>query len=221
MRNRSAAAAAAGAAAGVLLLASPATAGTWVAGYQMNETGGRTMQDATGRHDGSIGADVVLTGKTYRFPKPSTAYRPQHLVTVPDAPALDPGTGTWSLTARFRYSQASGNIAQKGQSTGPFFKLESHRGALSCLFRGDAGSKAVGTGAQDMNDGLWHTVTCKRAGSEVSITVDGVTRRATGSTGRIANGYPLSIGGKSACNGTTVGCDYWVGEMDYLRVEVG
>ncbi len=218
MRSRSAAAA--GAAAGVLLLATPASAGTLVAGYSMNEVSGR-MQDSTGRHDGTIGSKVVLTGKTYRFLKPSAAYEPEHLVTVRDAAGLDPGTATWSVTTRLRYTQASGNIVQKGQSTGPYVKLESRRGGLSCLFRGEAGSKAVGTGARDLNDGLWHTVTCRRAGSEVSITIDGVTRRATGPTGAISNGYPVSVGGKTACNGTTVGCDYWIGEMNYLRVEVG
>ena len=221
MRNRSAAAATAGAAAGVLLLAAPASAGTWVAGYHMSEKTGRTMQDVTGQHHGKIGTDVVLAGNSYKFPKASASYRPQHVVTVADAPALDPGTGTWSVTTRFRYTQASGNIVQKGQSTGPFFKMESHRGGLTCLFRGTSGSKAVGTGSRDLNDGLWHTVTCKRSGSVVSMTVDGVTRSATGATGRIDNTYPLSIGGKTACNGTTVGCDYWIGEMDYLRVEVG
>ena len=205
----------------MLLLASPAPAATLVAGYSMNETGGRIMQDATDRHDGTIGADVVLTGRTYSFRTPPEAYRPQHLVTVRDAAPLDPGTKNWSVTTRVRFTQRSGNIVQKGQSTGPYFKLDAHGGGLSCLFRGTAGSKAVGTGKVDMNDGNWHTITCKRSGSEVSITVDGVTRRATGPTGSIENGYPLTVGGKSACNGTTVGCDYWIGEMDYLRVEVG
>ncbi len=222
MRYRSAAAAATAGAAAVLLLAPPASAATTVAAWSMNETSGRTMQDATGRYAGSIGSDVVLTGKTYRFPKPSAAYRPQHLVTVPHAAALDPGTGAWSLTTRIRYTQASGNIVQKGQSGGgAYVKLESHRGGLSCLFRGSAGSKSVSTGSKDYNDGLWHTVTCKRVGSEVSLVIDGVTRRGTAPTGAISSPRALSIGGKSSCNGTTVGCDYWVGEMDLLRIEAG
>ena len=140
---------------------------------------------------------------------------------MPDAPALDPGTSTWSATTRFRTVQGNGNIVQKGQSTGGYFKLEVHRGSVTCLFRGSAGSKAVGTGSRDLNDGLWHTVTCRRSGSTVSITVDGKTRAVTGATGNIANNYPLTIGGKSACNGTTVTCDYWFGEMDYLRISTG
>lgn len=221
MKNTSAGAAALSVAAGVLLLASPASAATTVAAYAMNETSGRTMLDSTGRYPGSIGSDVVLSGSSYRFLTPPTAYRPQHLVTVPHATALDPGTGTWSVTTRVRFTQASGNIVQKGQAGGSYVKLESHNGGLSCLFRGSAGSKSVSTGSKDYNDGLWHTVTCKRAGSEVSLVIDGVTRRGTAPTGAVSNRAPLVIAGKGSCNGTTVGCDYWVGEMDYLRVETG
>lgn len=223
-RNRAAAAAAtAGMAASLLLMTVPASAATVVAGYSMNESSGGTMRDSTGRHPGTIGSEVVLTGKTYKFPRVADRheYRPQHIVSVPDSPALDPGTSTWSATTRFRTVQGNGNIVQKGQSTGGYFKLEVHRGSVTCLFRGSAGSKAVGTGSRKLNDGLWHTVTCRRSGSTVSITVDGKTRAVTGATGNIANNYPLTIGGKSACKATTVTCDYWFGEMDYLRISTG
>ena len=214
--------AAVAAVAGVLLLTpSPASASTYVAGYRMDETSGRTMHDVARRYDGTVGSDVRLTGGTYKFLAPPAAYRPQHLVTVPNATALNPGTGTWSMTARFRYTQSSGNIVQKGQAGGSYFKLESRGGSLSCLFRGASGSKSVGTGTRHFNDGLWHTVTCKRSGSTVSLVIDGNVRSGTGVTGSITNTRPLSIGGKTACNGDSVGCDYWIGEMDYLRVEVG
>ncbi len=51
---------------------------------------------------------------------------------------------------------------------------------------------------------------------------DGVkVRRANGPTGQISNIMPFAIGGKSKCNAVTVTCDYWVGEMDYVRIETG
>ena len=222
MKNRPAAAAIVGAAALVLLLSAPASAGTLIAQYELNESSGPVLKDATGQYPGTIGSDVRLNGRSHTFPAPSAKYRPQHLVTVKDTPALDPGTGTWSVTTRVRYTQPSGNIVQKGQAPANYFKLESHNGVVSCLFRGASGSKAVGTGRRVLNDGLWHTITCRRAGNEVSITVDGAVRRAGGATGRIDNNYPLAIGGKTSCDGgVTVGCDYWVGEMGYLRVEGG
>ena len=58
--------------------------------------------------------------------------------------------------------------------------------------------------------------------------MDGVFRRASfkapaGTTtvmGRIDNAYPLSIGGKSSCDPAAgVGCDYFSGKMDYVRLE--
>jgi hypothetical protein len=50
--------------------------------------------------------------------------------------------------------------------------------------------------------------------------VDGVvtdTREAR--TASIANNRPLSIAGKSDCNQISVGCDYFVGAIDYVRIE--
>jgi hypothetical protein len=48
-----------------------------------------------------------------------------------------------------------------------------------------------------------------------------VTRRSLGATGRIANSYPFTIGGKFRCNQTTVTCDYFSGDVDYVTVRAG
>jgi hypothetical protein len=56
----------------------------------------------------------------------------------------------------------------------------------------------------------------------VAIFVDGVRQgRVTGSTGTIANTWVLSIGGKSRCDQYRVGCDYFSGDIDYVRILKG
>ena len=210
--------------AALLVTAPSASAATTVAAWRMNDTGGTTMRDVTGRHAGTVGSDVVRNGSTYRFPffKPGSGYRPQHIVRVPDSDALDPGTRDWAVTVRFRYTNSFGNMMQKGQG-GPgatYFKMEGTKGIVSCLFRGTEGNVSVNSG-RTLNDGRWHVVRCRRAGSTVSMTVDGAVRSNTGATGAISNGYGFTIGGKGNCDAVKVSCDYWTGEMDQVRITRG
>ncbi len=54
------------------------------------------------------------------------------------------------------------------------------------------------------------------------MTVDGeVTHFNPGVTGSISNDWPLSIGGKASCNQINVTCDYFSGDIDYIRFESG
>jgi hypothetical protein len=46
-------------------------------------------------------------------------------------------------------------------------------------------------------------------------------RSLDGPTGDITNTVPLTIGGKLNCDQISVTCDYFVGEIDYIRIEVG
>jgi hypothetical protein len=86
-----------------------------------------------------------------------------------------------------------------------------------CTFRDGAGrTAAVGRASAAST---WTTVRCERTASSVRITVDGASSSVARSTGSIANDQPLSIGGKTSCNGTSVGCDYFAGAMDWVRVE--
>lgn len=217
---------------GVVWGAGPAEAAANMsqASWQLNDvrtaTGDATMKDSVGSHDGRVGSDVFLTGTAFRFPfiKPNSGiFRPQHLVTVPDAPALNPGTGDWAVTMQFTTRNAFGNMIQKGQAgaTGGYFKMQMPKGIVSCLFRGAAGSRSVNSGVA-LNDGLPHTIRCERVGTAVTMTIDGASvRRATGPTGLITNTEPLSIAGKTNCDGTTITCDYWVGTMEQISIDVG
>jgi len=223
------------AAAGAVVLATgtsaQAAATTPVAVWEMNEAAGaRTMVDSSGHGlNGTIGTEVmtgqVVDGATaYRFErlKPNTPpAHPEHLITVPDNVNLDPGTRDFAVTVRIRTTANFGNIIQKGQSgaKGGYFKFQNPNGVVQCLFRGSAGSIAVGSG-RPINDGQWHTIRCERTANAVTMTVDGVlATRRNGATGNISNTWPLSIAGKVKCDQIEVTCDYYPGLIDRIQID--
>src|SRR3712207_507611 len=105
----------------VVSVASPAwaVATTNAAFWSMDEApGSSTMVDNSGNGiNGTIGADVqtgvLFDGATgYRFPDISPTAppaRPQHIVTVPSTTALNPGSGDYSVTVRYRTTKSFGN----------------------------------------------------------------------------------------------------------------
>ncbi|MEV6342576.1 laminin G domain-containing protein [Actinoplanes sp. NPDC051851] len=218
-----------------LLIAPPAptlAVTTEIAYWDMNEPPGATqMLDVSGHGlDGRIGPEVG-TGVTngmdvgYRFTRlqPDTPpTHPDHLVVVPDHPALNPGDRDFSVTLRLRTTNHFGNIIQKGQATvaGGNFKLQIPNGRVECVFRGDRGTIET-VAPYSINDGDWHVVTCVRVRTGVALAIDG--QRVAGKkgwTGYIANHWPLSIGGKSQCDQKVVGCDYYAGDLDYVTIQV-
>jgi hypothetical protein len=221
----------------VLWAGAPAPAATTLADWQMNEgSGATTMLDSSGNGmNGSVGSDVVTgykingaTGYHWKYVKPNQPpANPGRLVTVNDA-RLNPGTNVYSVTVRFRTTVNFGNIIQKGQAGAPggYWKWQIPKGKLQCVFRGLVNGSLVGktvsSGTTLLNDGAWHTVTCSRTSTGVTMTIDGgTTRKASGWTGDISNKPPLTIGGKLNCNQDTVTCDYFVGDIDYVTITTG
>ena len=222
--------------AGALAMAAPANAAINqpVAIWQMNEPAGATtmVDSSANRLDGTVGSHVqtgvALTGggTGYRFPyiRPNTPPAdPEHLVTVPNSIALNPGTGDYAVEIRMRTTHSFGNVIQKGQagSKGGYWKFQQPSGKISCLFRGSAGSSTASAGSTvRVNDGNWHTVRCERTASMVTMTIDGVvTGRNRNATGTIANTRPVTIAGKGNCDQVEITCDYFSGDIDYVRIE--
>ena len=221
--------------AALLAMASPVDAaiGQPVAVWQMNEqAGARTMQDSSGNGiDGTIGSDVVAgtalsgggTGYRFTYVRPNQPpANPERLVQVPHDNRLNPGTGEFAVEVRLRTTHSFGNVIQKGQAgaRGGYFKFQAPSGKISCLFRGSAGSSTASSGSVRINDGAWHTVRCERTASSVVMTVDGVvTGRNRNATGNIANTRPLTIAGKLNCDQVEVTCDYFAGDIDYVRID--
>ena len=215
-----------------LFLASPAKAATGDrASWELDESGGTVVVDSSGHGlDLTRGTAVSVgmkegTTTFHRFPwiaangTPSTS---QRLHTIPDRDALDPGSGTFAVSLRFRTTTSARNIVQKGQSTtaGGYWKVElgdSSTGQARCLFRGSRGDSYTHS-AGPVTDGRWHELTCVNTPSGSYMLIDGAQRTSTQPSGTINNTKDFVIGGKSSCDNVTVTCDYFVGDIDYVRI---
>ena len=204
-----------------------------VADWQMNDAAGsRVMVDSSSNGlDGQISADAAAEGLTtngefYTWSRRCPACLPAALgrvVQVPDDDRLDISdpNAAYTLEFRFRTTHGYGNYMQKGQSTskGGQIKVQGPGGTVQCLFKGADGTR-VGTGSPTpLDDGQWHTVACVHTATRVVQYVDGVrVAIKNGSTGPINNKQPLTIGGKSNCDQIAITCDYFSGDIDYVKV---
>jgi hypothetical protein len=215
-----------------------AAVGVLTADYEMNEPAGATVMTDSGGSglDGAIVAsDQITTGWVsydgatgyhwLRRPPNEPPASPERVIQVPDNINLEPGsgTGTFTIELRFRTSNKFGNIAQKGQATsrGGQWKIQNPQGRPSCLFKGSLGRVATRVPTA-LNDNLWHVLTCVLTPTRVTALVDGVqVNFQNGSTGTIDNAIPMTVGGKINCDQITVTCDYFSGDIDYLRIYKG
>ncbi len=197
---------------------------------QLNESGpgATTAVDASGMsHHGAIGSHVQMNGQYAHFdrhnPSEGIAYGLNHVIAVPDASdgSLDPGSGNFSVEIRYRTKENFGNVIQKGQSrtVGGQVKFQQPKGKMSCMFKTPQGTATATSGTKLLNDNIWHTVRCDRTPTSVTMYVDGArTGRSNNSTGSLNNTKPWTIGGKLECDGVEVTCDYFAGDIDYVRL---
>jgi hypothetical protein len=205
---------------------------TAVLDLQLNEPAGASVtRDSSGAgHDGAIGSHLVMNRQSAAFdlhsPGAGVSFGAQHLILVPDARdgSLDPGAGNFTVELRFRTTERFGNVLQKGQATsvGGQVKFQIPKGKLSCMFKTPQGTATAGSGTRLLNDNAWHVVRCERTPTSVTMFVDGVrTGRKNGFTGNLDNNKPWSLGGKPDCDGVQVTCDYFHGDIDYVRLTKG
>jgi hypothetical protein len=199
-----------------------------VAHWRMDEAAGSPMLvDSSGNGvNGLLGSGVVAGTRVgaavvHRFPDTDGAPEPSRLHYVADRDALDPGAGTYSVEVRFRSTVDGTNIVQKGQSTTPggMWKVELEGGTVACLFRGSGGD-AFARSTTRVLDGNWYVLRCERTANGLTLAVNGtVESRRSVASGTIANSRNLTIGGKPDCNDRSVECDYFQGDIDYVRID--
>ncbi len=187
-------------------------------------------------------------GTAYRWPAvvkdPVTGMtvREDNRLALADYAALDPLSRDYAMELTFYTGAPSPNLVQKGQSgpNAPIFKVEVHNRKASCTLAGFYGTvfakRAVGSAATLITANQWHTIRCERTYNavknteDIAITVDDLRTSASfnppaGSTtviGNIKTPYPVSIGGKAFCEPAAgVGCDYFTGKMDDVRIWAG
>ena len=215
----------------VVGFAAPASAAT-LADWEMNEApGAHTMIDSSGHANGVIGSALTTgvnglgaTGYHWAFLSPTAPpANPERLVQV-NSSSLNPNSGNYTVELRYRTTQHFGNIVQKGQagSSGGYWKIENPNGRINCVFRGKVNGvlkrKAVESPSV-LSDNTWHIATCARTSTKLTLSIDGhVVDTASGKTGSISNSRPLTIGGKLDCNQVTTTCDYYTGDIDYIKI---
>jgi hypothetical protein len=174
-----------------------------------------------------VGSHVTISGGVAKFPthlpREGADEDLEHLITTPDRDAVDPGAGPFTIETRFRTPNSFGNLLQKGQATSPGgqVKIQLPGGKLSCMFKTPSGTATAATPKGMVNDNQWHTVRCTKTSSSVTLVVDGQTYRANKPTGVLNNNKLWSLGGKPVCDGVNITCDYFGGEVDYLRLIKG
>ncbi len=206
----------------LIATASPASAATLVARWNMDGSGS-TMSDSTGRgHTGTLHHVAVgqsgISGSGYGFSgKPS-------YVTVPSSGDFSPGTGNFKVTLAVRFpavpssSVADFDLLRRGLSStaGGSYKVEILRsGRAFCDYRGSSGEVTV-TGTQNLANNKWHTISCARVGNSVVLTVDGASLSRRGSIGSITGSTTLYIGAKDSS-----GTDQYSGLMDTVSITKG
>lgn len=199
--------------------------------FEMDEPPGATvMRDSGPGHlDSPVDPSGVTSGSTfdgatgYSWPRRAPeAYppSPERIIQVPDSPQVEPGSGPFTIELRYRTGESYGNITQKGQSATPGgqWKIQAPGGVPSCLFKGSAGQVAASAGVA-LDDEQWHDLTCAFTSTGVTVYVDGVYRaRKLGTAGTIDNTFPMTIGGKIDCDQVDVTCDYFSGDIDFVKI---
>lgn len=219
----------------VAVSAPQATGLELVANWQMEETSGPVMTDSSGNGlNGAIGSDVALGeatpegNKAYRFKGDWRIVNDNRLVQIPDDDRLEPAAGTFRITLRVKTGGLDANIAQKGQArtVGGYWKFAVNKGWPRCHFR-DANRNNLAIGFVNsanpdvyLADGDWHTISCARTATGVQVTIDGITKSLSKTIGPVNNKFPMTIGGKLACDpALDVTCDYFAGAIDWVTIE--
>jgi hypothetical protein len=208
---------------GVPVQASAATVAVW----HMDDTSGTVMTDSAGTNTGTlVNVQTGVPGHS------GTAFRfdgTDSYASVPSTSALNPGTSPITFTAYVRYtttppsgSTTDYDVLRKGTASdsAQFYKLEirSDNRAV-CRFVGSQTSSTgllIHTGPR-LNDGRWHSLTCKKTSSRIKLIVDGTTYSKTGTVGSIANSGPLTLGAKPGNRFM----DFYDGDLDEVSVSIG
>jgi Concanavalin A-like lectin/glucanases superfamily len=149
------------------------------------------------------------------------------LLEAPNATTLNPGTRpfSWGATVRVGKAQVVGsaNVMQKGVvTTESQWKLQlgAHQGRAQCVVvgRGNATPYLVRSSGS-VADGAWHRILCRRAGTTLTVFVDGKDRGhlTIPAALSIGNTLPMRIGGPNFASTS----DMFHGQLDDAYAVLG
>ena len=200
----------------------PASASTTAGLWYMDETSGTTATDSSSNHNDGTLHDVGFvtpgyngSGGAYSFNGTSSQ------VIVPNSSSLSPGSSDISISVHVNFtvkpSSTVGDydVVRKGKGS-QYYKIEIlGSGKAFCSFHGSSNNGSV-TISPVLDDGKWHTITCKKTSGSVSGTVDGKTTSKNVTIGSISNSASLVFSGKASGSG-----DFYNGLMDEVSISVG
>jgi hypothetical protein len=209
----------------------PLAAGPVVVRYGFDgpeAAGGRSLR-VHAAAGGAVDTESHGSGLAVRFPPPCAEYGdrtcPRVILETPFA--ANPGARPlrYGAAVRLAPSETSEgeNVLQKGFSHGHSqFKLQidGAGGQPSCVLVGTASRQIhAAIASVSVADGQWHTIECSRAGSSLTITVDGAVagQARVPASLSIVNNDPLRIGGK----GISANNDQFHGALDDVFVSIG
>jgi concanavalin A-like lectin/glucanase superfamily protein len=188
---------------------------------------GHTLAVVSG-HGGAVRPVVHGPGMALAFPQRCGEQVCPHVaLQTPSSDDLNPGARNISYGADVLLppgqTSSGQNIVQKGYSTASSqwkLQIDGVAGRPSCVLVDDKRPGIrLATSSVTAADGRWHAVQCRRAGTTLAVLVDGVVRGSTTVPAKltIANGRPLSIGGKGAYTDN----DQFNGALDNVWVQIG
>jgi hypothetical protein len=189
--------------AGLAVTALPAAAsGTVILQYSGGAIGSTAVDSSGHGNDGTL-HNVTATGGAYSF-NGTNSY-----VSAPASSTINPGTRNFSysvsikLPAGYTYTRDI-SLVRRGASkfAGAYYKMEmvynksTGNMRLECALRDSTGGRGfVATSANTLNDGAWHTLTCAKTATTVSLTKDAHTYTKPANLADMSSGtQPLNFG---------------------------
>jgi hypothetical protein len=208
-----------------LLTQSPAAqaAASTVALWHFKDSGATALDSSGGGHTGTLTnvttGVVGASGKAFSFTgKPS-------YVRIPSQATLNPDNTNFKVTVKVNFtvkpSAATGDytVIRKALATNPggSWKIElAQDGRALCNYRKTGANKVQIVNGPRLNNGKWHTISCAKTPTTVTLTVDGTSYSVTKSIGSIANSDTILVGAK-----TTLGEDQYNGRIDEITITKG
>ncbi len=212
---------------GTGVFAVPAAAGSDTVLRFTGKVSKTTAIDVSGKgNDGALHNVTVTKGGFYSFDAPAR-------VIVPASNSINAGTADYSYGVQMRLPkdytfEKDLSLVRRGASklSGAFYKMELiyHRDSgstvLVCAMRDKDGNTGyVQTAATGLTDGAWHTLTCTKDATSVSLIKDGTVYSQTDAVGNLSSSRVLSFGAEKVDSDT-----YWEhfpGDMDNITITKG
>jgi hypothetical protein len=199
--------------------AAPATVGLW-----HFEDAGSTAVDSSGNSNTGTLKNVTTrvsgaSGKAFGFSTTPSYVR------IPSKSTLNPDNTNFKVTVKVKFtvkppaSVGDYTVIRKGLASNPggSWKIEiAQDGRALCNYRRTESSKVQIVNGPRLNDGKWHTLSCAKTSTKVTLTVDSASYSVTKSVGTIANTDYILVGAK-----TTAGEDQFRGSIDEVSITKG